>query len=75
MHAAAISVTECPAPRSSSTRARSAPVALRGPFGPGLVPVNMFSRPLRSKVAIWWMLAVEYPNRSATSAAGISSVK
>jgi hypothetical protein len=73
--AAAISVTLCPAARSSSTRARSAPVALRGPFGPGLASANRFSRPLRSSVAIWWTLAVEYPNRSATSAAGIPSRK
>jgi len=57
--AAAISVTECPAARSSSARARSWPVALRGPLGPGLVSANRFSLPLRSKVAIWWMLAVE----------------
>jgi hypothetical protein len=73
--AAAISVTEWPCARSSSTRARSSPVALRGPFGPGLVSANMASLPLRSSVSIWWMLAVEYPNRSATSLAGISSVK
>ena len=59
VHAAAISVTECPAARSSSTRWRSWPVALRGPFGPGLVPANRLSRPWRSKLAIWWMLAVE----------------
>jgi hypothetical protein len=59
VHAAAISVTECPAPRNSSTRARSVPVALRGPFGPGRVPPNKVSRPWRSKLAIWWMLAVE----------------
>ena len=38
--AAAISVTECPAARSSSARARSVPVALRGPFGPGLASAN-----------------------------------
>ena len=34
--APAISVTECPARRSSSARARSWPVALRGPLGPGV---------------------------------------
>jgi len=73
--AAAISVTECPAARSSSTRARSSPVALLGPLGPRRAPANRFSRPVRSKVAIWWTLAVEYPNRSATSAAGMSSRK
>ena len=33
--AAAISVTLCPAARRASTLARSSPVALRGPFGPG----------------------------------------
>jgi len=65
----------CPAVRSSSTRARSVPVALRGPFGPGLVSANRLSLPLRSSVAIWRTLAVEYPNRPATSAAGISLVK
>jgi hypothetical protein len=59
VHAAAISATECPAARSSRTRARSWPVALRGPLGPGLVSANRASLPLRSSVAIWWMLAVE----------------
>jgi hypothetical protein len=57
--AAAISVTEWPAARSASTRARSSPVALRGPFGPGFVSLNRASLPLRNSVAIWWMLAVE----------------
>ena len=57
--AAAISVTLCPAARSSSTLARSVPVALRGPFGPGRVAANRFSRPLRSSVAICRMVAVE----------------
>ena len=78
LRAAGHSVTEIAAAlaaRNSSARERSVPVALRGPLGPGLVSANRVSRPLRSKVAIWWMLAVEYPNRSATSAAGISSVK
>jgi len=56
-------------------RRRSWPVALRGPFGPGLASANMLSLPLRSMVAIWCTLAVEYPNRSATSAAGMSSRK
>jgi hypothetical protein len=73
--AAAISVTLCPAARSASTRARSSPVALRGPFGPGRGSVNRFIRPVRSSVAIWCTLAVEYPNRSATSAAGSWSTK
>ena len=75
MSAAAISVTLCPAARSSSTRARSWPVALRGPFGPGLASVNSASLPLRSSVAIWCTLAVEYPNLSATWLAGMSWVK
>ena len=57
--APAISVTLCPAARRASTRSRSSPVALRGPLGPGLGSVNRFSRPVRSKVAIWWTLAVE----------------
>ena len=57
--AAAISVTECPAARSASTRARSSPVALRGPFGPGRGSVNRLSFPVRSSVAIWCTLAVE----------------
>ncbi len=73
--AAAISVTECPAARSASTRSRSWPVASRGPFGPGLASANRLIRPARSTVAIWCTLAVEYPNRSATSLAGISSTK
>ena len=64
--AAAISVTLCPAARSPSTRDRSCPVALRGPFGPGREPANSSSFPVRSKVAIWCTLAAEYPNRSAT---------
>jgi hypothetical protein len=57
--AAEISVTECPAARSASTRWRSSPVALRGPLGPGLASVNNTSLPLRSSVAIWCTLAVE----------------
>ena len=44
-HAAVISVTQCPAARSSSTRARRWPVALRGPLGPGLVSANRLSLP------------------------------
>jgi hypothetical protein len=57
--AAEISVTLCPAARSASTLARSSPVALRGPFGPGRGSVNRLIFLPRSSVAIWCTLAVE----------------
>jgi hypothetical protein len=57
--ASAISVTLCSVARSSSTLVRSSPVALRGPFGPGLDSANSRIRPVRSRVAIWCTLAVE----------------
>jgi hypothetical protein len=38
--------------RSRKTLVRSSPVALRGPFGPGLVWANSCSLPERSRVAI-----------------------
>jgi hypothetical protein len=50
--AAAISPTLRPSARSASTCSRTAPVALRGPFGPGLASVNGASLPVRSRVAI-----------------------
>jgi hypothetical protein len=50
--APAISVTLCPASRSSSARARRGPVALRGPLGPGLEPGKKSSLSLRSRLAI-----------------------
>jgi hypothetical protein len=58
-NASAISLTLCCAARSTSTRSRSAPVALRGPFGPGLDSANRLSFPRRSRVAIWCTDAVE----------------
>jgi hypothetical protein len=49
---AAISPTLRPPARSASTFSRTAAVALRGPFGPGLASVNGASLPVRSRVAI-----------------------
>ena len=73
--ASAISLTLCCAARSTSTRSRSSPVALRGPLGPGLDSANRLSFPDRSRVAIWCTEAVEYPNWSATCAADNSCTK
>ena len=55
----AISPTLRPPARSASTFSRTCPVALRGPFGPGLASVNGASLPVRSRVAIWCTEAVE----------------
>ena len=56
--ASAISVTEWSRARSANALSRTLP-AMRGPLGPGLDWVNSCSFPRRSRVAIWWTLAVE----------------
>ena len=71
----AIWVTLSPRPRMAITLWRSSPVAFVGPLGPGLASANSRIRPVRSRVAIWCTLAVEYPKASATCAAGRSSTK
>jgi hypothetical protein len=74
VRASAISFTDLSVARMASTRSRRLAV-LRGPLGLGLEEAKNSARPARRSVAIWYIVAFEYPKRAPASSAGSPSTK